>query len=315
MVEGVVNELSFRKADEFKDLVFPDANTARIVLSGFVQCISEGLRRRLIVALRTDESFPWLDLAPGYSLAHWRNDSRVNRDERALFRSFLTATPYLSDTDKDIQFRQTRAAGLSSCRVRDAIAISLDSEDIWNCISLPAQLLTLSEDGELRSTMIEVRNVTRIEHWDSHAEWIRAKLLSDVTTGAKLLEHATVLFPNLRFGLLATKQLSVLNGSEHHFAWIVSALSRAEGEVAKWDGGMFMHARLPGPASGESQTVRESPRLNQLRIFETSRGKYAFCEYHMKQRGENQRIHYLLDEQERKMQICYVGQHLETATF
>ena len=313
MIEGVINELSFRKPPEFSELAIEAENSARKVMSDLIRCVSEGMRRRLICRLRTDAHFATADIAPQYSLAQWRNDQRVNRDERALFRSFITASPYLTAPEQEVTFHGVVAAGLASCALGNSVAISANSDDLWNTPQLDATMLALEEDGSVSSNPLNVRNVAALNHWNEHAEWSMIKQRTEIRSGPDLIRKAAHLFQHLILGEHAKNQLSLVQGTEHSFAWVVEALTSAEAEMNSWLGGPFPHQRLPGPASGESETVNKSARLRAMRTFETDRGVVEYCEHHMKYMGQNQRIHYILRSEQRKMLIAYIGEHLETA--
>ncbi len=201
-------------------------------MSTFVQCISQGIRQRWITAIRTNPEFQAIELCPNYSLPQWRNDRRVNRDERALFRSFLTASPYLSRVEGEVRIHDVVAEGLSSCLVTDSLSLSWDSESLWAQPEIVSQVLQLDRDGEISSTDIRIRNVSRVEHWNMHAEWFRSALASRIRSGPNLLEYAADLFPHLTFGSAAARQISSLTGNEPYFKWVIESLRSAELEVS-----------------------------------------------------------------------------------
>lgn len=315
MIEGVINELSGLMPPQFQAPVAVSAANARQLMSGFVTCISEGFRQKFLIALRTAETFSLFDLAVGYSIENWRNDRAANRDERALFRSFTTAFPYLNTPVEEVTYQGIRAAGFSSCVITNSLAVSWASQPIWEQTAVLVDRLSLTAGGELSSTEITVRNASSPDHWQTHAEWIRNRYASSISTGQELLDRASRMLPHLAFGPLATKQLRDLSGNEISFAWILQALLSAETEMSKWKDGAFPHSRLPGPASGESQTVCSDKRLRKMRVFQTDDRRWEFMEHHMKQIGQNQRMHYLVDGINRRMVIGYVGEHLETARY
>jgi hypothetical protein len=52
--------------------------------------------------IRTDSAFLTIELAGGYSLPQWRNDSAVNRDLRIFFSRLATRAPYLDGALEEI---------------------------------------------------------------------------------------------------------------------------------------------------------------------------------------------------------------------
>ena len=315
MIEGAINELSSRRAHSFIDPVANDDTEAKQLMSTLVLCVSEGFRLKYLTALRMDKNFSSLEIAPGYPIAKWRNDPSANRDERTLFRSFTTASPYLEIPVQEVTFKGAKAAGLASCVAANSIAVSWASEQIWHENEIPIEILTIAESGELVESESSVRNVSFLAHWQAHAPWIRSSYSIAVNSGAELLERVSRLFPHLRFGPLAISHLRTLKGSEKHFGWVIKSLESANAEVSGWVSGPFPHNRLPGPASGESESVHASQRLKSMRIFETDQGIQEFMEHHMKNNAENKRIYYILDPGRRYMIIGYVGDHLPTANY
>jgi hypothetical protein len=315
MIEGVINELSGLMPPQFQVPVAASAADARQLMSRFVTCISEGFRQKYLTALRTAETFSLFDLAVGYSIENWRNDRAANRDERTLFRSFTTAFPYLNTPVEEVTYQGIRAAGFSSCVITNSLAVSWASQPIWEQTAISVEMLRLTVGGELLSTEITVRNASSSDHWRTHAEWIRNTYASTIGTGQELLDRASRMLPHLAFGPLAIKQLRGLSGNEISFPWIIQALLSAETEMLQWKDGAFPHNRLPGPASGESWTVHNEKKLRDKRVFQTDDGSWEFMEHHMKQIGQNQRVHYWVDGINRRMVIGYVGEHLETARY
>jgi hypothetical protein len=158
---------------------------------------------------------------------------------------------------------------------------------------------------------------------DSSAEAVIAERMeygaldpaSLITSGSELIQQAPRVFPGIEFCPHAEKQIQTLSGSEKYFRWVVASLVKANEEIQVWDSGPFPHERLPGPASGESDSVKKRRDLMEKRRFMTRRGELLTFEHHMKHRGENIRIHYVVDQDRRLMLIGYVGEHLPTALF
>jgi len=140
-----------------------------------------------------------------------------------------------------------------------------------------------------------------------------AGTVESICNGRDLLEKAPALFPALRICESARRQIQTLSGNETEFSWIRKAFAKANCEMHKWQGGPFPHASLPGPASGESETVRDNPKLRNQRTFQTGCGQEYF-EHHMKH-GTGFRIHYWIDANQKQLLIGYVGPHLDTARF
>jgi hypothetical protein len=315
MKEAVVNELSFLKSPNFELPAADDLEAARPLMKNFVVCASEGFRLGIISTLRMSESFHAVELAAGYPIAIWMTDKSVDRDDRVRFIRFATSSPYIDGDLEETTFGDCIARGLGSCMINRSVAVSCASDAAWSMPLISVMVRRLSEDGTMTEIDETVRNASELKHWADHADWIRSEIAGEIQSGADLIARAHELVPNLRFGRSAVPQISALTGTERYFQWLVKSLLLADSEVSGWDGGMFPHNRLPGPATGESGPVRNSPRLRDMRNFATDDGRTEFMEYHMKNLGENRRVHFLFEPSRRVMIIGYFGEHLETAQF
>jgi hypothetical protein len=96
---------------------------------------------------------------------------------------------------------------------------------------------------------------------------------------------------------------------------VVRCFTLANLQCSRWKAGLFHHLLLPGPATGESNSVHQDPRLCELRVLRMVSGQSRMFEHHMKNNAENKRIHYFADDARRKMCIAYLGDHLPTARY
>jgi hypothetical protein len=250
--------------------------------------------------VRTNEAFQTIELAPGYGLQQWRNDPSGNRDEQRFFGTLLTRSPHLDGLIdsliqradlSEVRFHGRSAMGLHAALLLDAIAISWPSDDLWDTSCLMVQYQSLSDQLELEESEVSILHCSHAGHWSSHREGIEYRQKTAINSGVELWERHEQLFPHLEFCGDAPDQIRSLSGNEAHFRWVVNCLFVAEEECALWQEGEFPHAKLPGPATGESQSVQNDPELRRHRMFRTS-GEVLMFEHHMKNRAENMRVHY-----------------------
>lgn len=318
MIELVVNEVSFRNLRTGQQPAAPDVRTARLWMTDFVDCIRIATSNRWTKGIRTEEPFLNTELSPGYSLPQWRNDKEVNRDETVFFKRVATQSPYLEGAPEgaiddshrmEILFQGQSAHGLLATLLFNGVALNLKSSNVWSAPELPIEIHELTDMGvEVRQS--KLRQVAVPEHWESHAEWLRGNRRAEIQNGADLIDKLPLLFDHIEICGDAPRQLRSFAGNERHFAWVVDCLFQADAECARWHSGSFPHHHLPGPATGESDTVHKNRELRSLRTFKTLAGKTLMFEHHMKNMSENIRIHYRLDEERRKLMIAYVGDHL-----
>jgi hypothetical protein len=226
--------------------------------------------------IRTNESFLVTELAPGYGLQQWRNDPSGNRDEQRFFGTLATRSPHLDGlidsliqrADRsEVRFQGRPAIGLLAVLLLDAIAISWPSDELWNTSSLAVQYRRLSDELELEESDISIPHCSHAGHWAAHREWLESRQKSAITSGPELWEQHEQLFPHLEFCGDAPDQIRSLSGNEAHFRWVIECLFLAEQECAQWQEGEFPHAKLPGPATGESHSVHNDPELRKHRLF------------------------------------------------
>jgi len=92
-------------------------------------------------------------------------------------------------------------------------------------------------------------------------------------------------------------------------------LESANREIIAWTDGAFPHGNLPGPASGESESVRRSPSRMRMRMFASPTGEPVQFEHHMKDKRNNKRMYYRADTERRVILIGTLCGHLETAKY
>jgi hypothetical protein len=72
-----------------------------------------------------------------------------------------------------------------------------------------------------------------------------------------------------------------LTGVDRHFGWVIECFEAANREIGAWTNGRFSHKHLPGPATGESESVRRSTARMRMRLFASPAGEPIQFEHHM----------------------------------
>jgi hypothetical protein len=96
-VHIVLNELSLEEGAAH-------AHVARQWLRGLVLVLEELGTIGVRPEIRTTEDIEVRELAPGYRIADWRNDSNVQLEDRLYFLTWATKAPYLLDVDPKLQY-------------------------------------------------------------------------------------------------------------------------------------------------------------------------------------------------------------------
>jgi hypothetical protein len=167
----------------------------------------------------------------------------------------------------------------------------------------PSSIITFTERSIIKVVAAQVAR----ERWGPALE-----SKPSIRNGQDLIAQAASVYPAIEIGKDAEADIRKLWGNEKYFNWILNAFAKANREMLAWKDGQFMHERLPGPAVPESSSTMNNPWLRNKRHFRTMSGESLLFQYHMRCKGENQRIHYLVDQNRRCLTIGYVGPHLPT---
>jgi hypothetical protein len=129
-LDMVLNELSLRSPAQ-------DVYIARQQMSELLRTMRMAIKNGVNRVLRTHENFFSELLAPEYSIANWRNDANVDREERRYFSSLATKAPYWSDLQdletknayevSEFRYHGVQADGLGFAYLLEALAMSLCS--------------------------------------------------------------------------------------------------------------------------------------------------------------------------------------------
>jgi hypothetical protein len=317
----ILNELSF-EAWGATNSGYPcrDRHHARQVMQGLIATLRETARFPGIrPELRTQYASLEYSLAEDYTVAHWRNDPDVNRDEQRFLRlrstiAFSLEDELSADTISEVTWKGRKGFGLSATWLLNGICLSLTSHEDWNRSLLDAQVTVVSEDDVSEET-VNLRHVSNPFHFNDHEEWLLRLQESLVHDGPAIIEQANISYPNIEFGLDARKEILALTGKEHHFNWVLECLESANRVIRAWKVGQFPHHHLPGPATGESGTVRDSKRLMKMRVFSSATGESLQFEYHMKDKSNNKRMYYRVETERQIILIGALCGHLETAKY
>jgi hypothetical protein len=293
-------------------------------MSIFVQVLKESTTIGLSKSIRALEEFSYQELAPGYSLLHWRNDDQVNRDERQLFRQYTTRSPLLDGVLERIarrgsgceaQFEGVHAKGLLAAFLLDSLATSLPSDPVWQVARLRVCILEMDDIGEIHSTDENILHAATPHHVREHAPLFEARRRRLAASGRDIVEQRGSLLPRLRFCGDVEQALTHMAPSDPGLSWVRGRLFELNDRCAGWAEGEFPHHMLRGSPSRESETVHNNDELRGLRLFTCPDGQKRYFEWHLKYHAHNLRLHYFPKDDERLVLIGYIGPHLRTARY
>ena len=307
-LEMVFNELSART-------LAPDISMARQWMSELISTMREakgcGLK-----GLRTQTDFHAMVLAENYPLSRWRDDNVVNREERTFLRTLATKTPLsvdipdieikikVEDPGCELSLQGIQAEGFKVSYYLETLAISLNSESLWNSSCIKLELIQIDENGELIEESVEVLHASQKNHVLEHADWIKKRQQTAVVDGLELWKRRAELFSSLEFCDRVSQQIESLVDPKM-LRQVVRKLFELDELSKSWTDGALNLDNLPSKASPESES-----RLKQLREqlnIQCLDGKKRIFSLHVRMTPGAWRLHFCTESGPGKIIIGYIG--------
>ena len=171
----------------------------------------------------------------------------------------------------------------------------------------------LKDDGSgevsEEETFEEIDNLARSDHAPPICERHRQSLRGQITSAEELWNNRKQAFPNLIFGPDVEDHLKKLNTS--NLGSIVGKLANLNAAAAEWPnlGGGAPPWKTRAKVANESESLRNHPRLRELRRFKSHDGISQLFLWHARF-GDSGRIHLRFDPSSHEVEIGYIGQHL-----
>lgn len=311
-LEMVFNELSARNRA-------PDISTARQWMSELIMTMREAKSCGL-KGIRIPADFHAMVLAENYPLASWRNDNQVNRDERTFLRTLATKTPLsvdisdlkikikVEDPDCELSLQGSQAEGFKVAHYLETLAISLNSESLWNSSRIKLELTQIDENGELTEEIVEVIHASQKNHVIEHDDWIQKRQLTGVVDALELWNRRAELFSSLEFCDRLSEQIqSVVDPTM--LRQIVRKLFELEALSKNWTDGALDLEKLPSKVSPESESRLKQFR-EQLNIKCLDGTKRIFS-LHVRMTPGAWRLHFCTELGPGKIIIGYIGPKIQ----
>ena len=311
----VFNELSLEtKAN--------DIPTAREWMSELIQTIRQAIQMGIKRELRASEDLNFCSLANQYTIAQWRNDENVEKEEKQFFRSLSTKTPLIVDIIEDIQdkfelsdicYQGKKVQGLGFALIIDGIAISFKSDSQWICEELELNVIRLEQHSERLIDKIEnVKHISCRNHIIAHKNWIIERIQTQVINGKQIWEQRENLFPNLQFCDSVKKQLEGILKGQPELIFCLKTLLSLQDCSKNWNDGYFNVDGTSLDESGESEATLN--KYKDERTFICPDGEALIFSRHIKLKVCNWRIHFF-PKYPGLLIIGYIGTHLPTVKY
>lgn len=160
-----------------------------------------------------DQDYSSFELAGGYRIEQWRNDSTVDIESKRKFRTLLNKSAvynsegfeqeYAWDFRTEFQYKEYSSKGCLLVYEMGGVAVSFLSAAHWKTPEIEGTYITLADNGELDQDPVRIPNVSCPEnviifknYYEQKKEERRYK---DILSGQDILRCAREVFPNLVF--------------------------------------------------------------------------------------------------------------------
>lgn len=318
-LDMVLNEVSLENAAN-------DIPTARQLMSGLFGTVSAFAvvvgRGNLKLEICTPKGLLALPLAPEYPVIRWIKDSSVEKEHIQLLLAIVANKPFIDDVDdtyeEEFLYQGKSVKSLGYAYSKEALSVSLKSEECWNYSHLEVQYRHLDSIGEIVEESVDVIHASDKMHIQEHTFWIQSSSQAAayrlILDGSHLWDHREELFPHLQFCRGVEGQLRAILPGDIMLNPIHRKLYLLEQFCVNWPVGHPFEPRnmhLGRSVSPESEATLK--KYGQKRVFICPDGVSRRFSWHVKFNPDAWRI-YFHPFEEKKLLIGYIGRHLPIAT-
>ena len=274
-----------------------------------------------------------IELAPGYFWQDWYNKHKKRNSYKNTIQAFLsiqTRQPFFStdDTQQGVDLVEVRLpdesitlSALKAALWHKGYLLSFASHWPWN----DSPILAVSEqldknDGEIIIQDVQLINLHHIEVLRNIEGDIRQRQKMNISSGKGLYEQRKILYPELELCGKTQSQLTIWPHSHSTLEQVIESLAVLNKFCEQWQQDIFpdyshqtlRELGLNHQVSGESTTVKQTPKLLRSRQFYLPTGKKVDFENHIKL-SNGIRLHFYPEAENRLIYIGYIGSHLPLA--
>ncbi len=268
-----------------------------------------------------------IELSPGFTVSDWIHQSDCDRRtlllsiaskeslprdaSEALANRFQLSEYFLSQGSRGASVRGMEARGFGAAVLFEGIGVSLRSEDRWSQTQVSLQHMWLDEDCMERNDEVEALNLSASTQASHLLELQRKRIRSDLKGDpARLFGRKLEVFPHLVFGLDVDSHVQLLPQG---------VLRVAVGKLMTLDGAVRARrsneeATFPFMPKCHAESEPTMQKYGCQRRFKNAEGGFATYQYHA-MIGSDHRIHLRVCHHPRRIEIGYIGRHLDTVRF
>lgn len=243
-----------------------------------------------------------------YTVAKWL--SETDRECKELFLSFWQRRViYQPEDEYEAVFDSASIPGAAEAILNDSFLISLQSEEKWQCDTLPFRFYSLLTDQE---TLEEVPNVFAAHQLDQesfHSILMRMHTAS-VYSYEELWRKRGELFPHLVFCPSVQRDLRQLETM--YLAQIMRKLLELNHYAGLYGAEPFQPGLLSRTTVESEETLKQYKKEH---TFTDETGAEYIASWHMRFTGIAGRIFFLPDYHDGRFLVCYIGKKLPNVTY
>jgi hypothetical protein len=295
---------------------------ARRVMSDFTATCA-ALRSIGFTSLRIQNDLYSISLSDGYLVSQWMKDPEVDRDLALRFKSISKNSPYIPDTEEeaneifansDFYFKGEKSIGLGVSQLLNTVAISFQTRPDWLNVLIDVDhhmVHLIDQKIKIAESNVKVKNAFDEGSAKTYKQWFEGERMKSLRNTAELWKRRTELFGQLIFCDGVEAQLGSISLNDEGMDRIKERLIAVDKYCTDWTEGHFDHTKIGFKISGESEATLN--RFGEERTFRIPSGEYKLFEDHFKL-GDI-RIHILVDNEQKRVYVGYIGKHLPTVRF
>ncbi|MDM9556083.1 hypothetical protein QU926_20935 [Pseudomonas asiatica] len=176
----------------------------------------------------------------------------------------------------------------------------------WNYPWVDAKFVDLDDDANLVERQQKVRNFSKNEHVDQHAEWLKSLGYNEPLSADLVWKEREDRFPGLRFLTRVESDLLTLDGSGMVFEQAISAIQALSNDVCNWNKDQAW------PIFSRKATPEGEQRKRLCWVVDEVTEEKALFDWHVRFTGNFPgRIHFRVDVADRQIIVAYVGSKLD----
>ena len=263
-------------------------------------------------SLLADQAFYSFSVNATYGIQDWLSDQFVRKEVKQRFRSFQNRYLHIvdfQDYSRKVHFLYEQQRILAPCGTvaieQDIPLLSLATDPAWSDSKICGYI-------DLQDDPVDINNVANEAHYRKLAAQLFQNRQSSIFSGQDLWEQRESLFPNLVF-CNSVKQQLYESPHRTHIQKIVSRLSILNEYYNLYP---TYQTKLLSGARTESDSVKNDPSLKSERKFTKPDGTSDYFYEHISFSGDySGRIHFLPDDNNKRIYVGYVGKHLRTQKY